>query len=69
MVVDIEMMDINEELSNQELMDYMKQILNYDKIVEIKEKKLKQKEAERQQNYVEAAKIGMEVLLLEKSLK
>ncbi|PKG21796.1 DNA primase [Niallia nealsonii] len=69
MVVDIEMMDINEELSNQELMDYMKQLLNYDKIVEIKEKKLKQKEAERQQNYVEAAKIGMEVLLLEKSLK
>ncbi|WP_445490370.1 DNA primase [Niallia sp. 03133] len=69
MVVDIEMMDINDEISDQELLDYMKQMLNYEKLLVIKEKKTLQKEAERQQDYVQAAKIGMEVLLLEKALK
>ncbi|MFT8320357.1 MAG: DNA primase [Bacillus sp. (in: firmicutes)] len=69
MVVDIEMMNLNEEINDQELMDYMKQMLNYEKIMQIKEKKTLQKEAERQQDYVKAAQIGMEVLQLEKALK
>ena len=37
-VADIEMMSINEELSEQELTDYIKQVLNYPKLLKIKEK-------------------------------
>ncbi|MGP7819060.1 DNA primase [Niallia sp. 01092] len=69
MVVDIEMMDINDEISDQELLDYLKQLLNYEKLQVIKEKKALQKDAERQQDFGRAAQIGMEVLELEKALK
>ena len=48
MVADIEMMSINDELSNQELTDYIKQVLNYQKLLKIKEKEVELKEAERQ---------------------
>ena len=42
------MMSINDELSDQELTDYIKQVLNYQKMLKIKEKEVEQKEAERQ---------------------
>jgi DNA primase len=68
MVANIEMMSINEELSNQELTDYIKQVLNYQKLLKIKEKEVEEKEAERQKDYLKAAAIAMEILQLRKSL-
>jgi len=68
-VADIDMMEVNEEVSDQELTDYLKQLLNYEKMLEINEKKALQKEAERQNDFLKAAEIGMEVMLLVKSLK
>ena len=68
-VADIDMMEVNEEVNDQELADYLKQLLNYEKMLEINEKKALQKEAERQNDFLKAAEIGMEVMLLVKSLK
>lgn len=67
-VVDIEMMSINDEISEQELTDYLKQVLNYQKMLKIKEKLNEEKEAERQKDYAKAALIAMEILHLRKSL-
>ncbi|MCS0654263.1 DNA primase [Cytobacillus firmus] len=67
-VVDIEMMSINDEISEQELSDYLKQVLNYQKMLKIKEKLNEEKEAERQKDYAKAALIAMEILHLRKSL-
>ncbi|WP_066064149.1 DNA primase [Neobacillus soli] len=68
MVANIEMMSINDELSNQELSDYIKQVLNYQKLLKIKEKEVEQKEAERQSDFSKAAAIGVEIIQLRKSL-
>jgi DNA primase len=67
-VADIEMMSINEEISNQELTDYIKQVLNYQKLLKIKEKEVEQKEAERQSDFSKAASIANEIIQLRKSL-
>jgi len=67
-VANIEMMPINDELSSQELNDYIKQVLNYQKLLRIKEKEVELKEAERQQDYKQAALIGNEINQLRKSL-
>lgn len=68
MVANIEMMPINDELTNHELSDYIKQVLNYQKLLKIKEKEVEQKEAERQSDFSKAAAIAMEILQLRKSL-
>lgn len=68
LVANIEMMAVNEELGNQELTDYIKQVLNYQKLLKIKEKEVEEKEAERQKDYKKAAEIAMEILQLRKSL-
>ncbi|MFJ5715402.1 DNA primase [Neobacillus sp. NPDC093127] len=68
MVADIEMMSINDEVSDQELTDYIKQVLNYPKLLKIKEKEVELKEAERQGEITRAAKIGNEINQLRKSL-
>jgi DNA primase len=67
-VADIEMMSINDELSSQELTDYIKQVLNYQKLLKIKEKEVELKEAERQSDYGKAAAIATEINQLRKSL-
>jgi DNA primase len=68
MVANIEMMSINEEVSNQELTDYIKQVLNYQKLLKIKEKEVELKEAERQSDFSKAATIGLEINQLRKLL-
>lgn len=68
MVANIEMLSINEELTDQELSDYIKQVLNYKKMLMIKEKEEEQKEAERQKDYLKAAIIANEIIQLRKSL-
>lgn len=67
-VADIEMMSVNDELSSQELNDYIKQVLNYQKLLKIKEKEVELKEAERQSDYSQAAAIATEIKQLRKSL-
>ncbi|MBS4191329.1 DNA primase [Bacillus sp. FJAT-49705] len=67
-VADIEMMSINEEISEQELSDYLKQVFNYPKMLKIKEKMIEQKEAERRSDYAKAALIATEIIQLRKSL-
>ena len=64
----IEMMAVNDELSDQELADYIKQVLNYQKWLKIKEKEVEEKEAERQKDYKKAAAIAMEIIELRKLL-
>ncbi|MGJ7912166.1 DNA primase [Neobacillus sp. LXY-1] len=68
MVANIEMMSINDELSDQELSDYLKQVLNHKKLLKIKEKEAELKEAERQSDFSKAAAIGIEIYQLRKSL-
>ncbi|WP_079509782.1 DNA primase [Mesobacillus jeotgali] len=67
-VADIEMMPLNEELSDQELSDYIKQVLNYQKMLKIKEKMAEQKQAERQNDFLRAAAIATEIIQLRKTL-
>lgn len=62
------MMSINDEISDQEMSDYIKQVLNYQKMLKIKEKELEEKEAERQKDFARAAAIAMEIVQLRKSL-
>ena len=68
MVADIEMMSINDELTNQELTDYIKQVLNYQKRLKIKEKEVELKEAEREKDFSKAAAIASEIKDLRKLL-
>ncbi|MEH7254747.1 DnaB-like helicase N-terminal domain-containing protein, partial [Neobacillus niacini] len=68
MIADIEMMSVNEELTNQELTDYIKQVFNYQKVLKIKEKEVELKEAERQSDHMKAAAIATEITQLRKSL-
>jgi DNA primase len=68
LVANIEMMSINDELSSQELNDYIKQVLNYQKMLKIKEKELEEREADRNKDYKKAAAIAMEIIQLRKSL-
>lgn len=67
-VADIEMMPLNEEISEQELSDYIKQVLNYQKMLKIKEKMAEQKQAERQSDFLRAAAIAAEIISLRKTL-
>lgn len=67
-VTDIAMMSINDEISDQEMSDYIKQVLNYQKVLKIKEKELEEKEAERKKDFARAAEIAMEIVQLRKSL-
>ncbi|WP_141431525.1 DNA primase [Bacillus sp. 03113] len=67
-IAEIDMMPINEDINEQELADYLKQVLNYEKVQKIKEKQAEEKEAEKQKDYVKAAKIAMEIIQIRKSL-
>jgi len=68
-VSDIAMQSINEETTEQEISDYIKQVLNQKKLSMIKEKELEKQEAERQKDYVRAATIAMDIIQMRKVLK
>lgn len=68
MVANIEMMSINDELSDQELTDYIKQVLNHKKLLKIKEKEMELKEAERQSDLTKAVTLLAEINLLRKTI-
>ena len=66
---EVAMMTISEELSEQELNDYIRQITNYPKIIEIENKERARKEAESKGDYKSAANIAMEIIQMKKELK
>jgi DNA primase len=68
-VTELAMLTINEDMSEQELYDYVKQVQKYPKLLQIQEKEKDKKRAEREQNVVEAARIAMEIVQLKKALK
>ncbi len=66
---EIAMMTISDELSEQELNDYFKQITNYPKIRIIEDKEKERQDAESREDYTLAAKIAMEIIQMKKELK
>lgn len=66
---EIAMMAISEELSEEELNDYLKLITNYPKVVEIEKKEKVRKEAENKEDHTQAARIAMEIIQMKKELK
>ncbi|RHW41029.1 DNA primase [Neobacillus notoginsengisoli] len=68
MVADIGMMSLNEELGERELNDYINQVLKYEKMLKIKEKRAQQKEADSQKDYPRAIQLGKEILDLQRTL-
>ncbi len=67
-VADIGMTPLNDELLEQELTDYIRHVLNYQKLLKIRTKQAEQKEAEKHSDYSRAAAIAMEIIQLRKSL-
>ncbi|MGE7605503.1 DNA primase [Peribacillus frigoritolerans] len=67
-VSEIEMMSVNEEVSDKELTDCINQVLKYEKLLKIKEKQVEEKDAVRRSDYVTAAQIAMEIIKLRKML-
>jgi DNA primase len=68
-ISELSMLTINEEISQQELADYVKQVLNYPKLLKIKEKEAERRDAERKQEFVKAAQIEMEIIKMRRDLK
>jgi DNA primase len=60
---------VNEELSEAELSDYVKKVLNYRNWSMIKEKEAARAEAERQKDFIKAATLAQEIVKLNRSLK
>ena len=67
-VSEIEMMSVDEEVTDKELTDCINQVLKHEKMLKIKEKQEEQKEAERRSDTIAAAKIAMEIIQLRKML-
>ncbi|MFF2586612.1 DNA primase [Peribacillus butanolivorans] len=67
-VSEIEMMSVNEEVTEKELTDCINQVLKYEKLLKIKEKQVEEKDAVRRSDYVTAAQIAMEIIKLRKLL-
>ncbi|MFJ7681585.1 DNA primase [Peribacillus butanolivorans] len=67
-VSEIEMMSVNEEVTEKELTDCINQVLKYEKMLKIKEKQVEEKDAVRRSDYVTAAQIAMEIIKLRKLL-
>jgi DNA primase len=67
-IVEIEMMQINDEISEQELVDYINQVLNYKKRLKIKEKEAELKEAGRQKDFEKAKILWQEIQQIRKTM-
>ncbi|MEC2076530.1 DNA primase [Metabacillus fastidiosus] len=69
LVSDIAMISLNDEVTEREIADYIKNVLNHQKMLMIKEKESEKNEAERQKKFKEAALIAMEIIKLKQALK
>ena len=59
---------ITDEISNQELNEYMRHVLNYQKWLKLKEKEQEKIEAERKKDFLTAARIAKEIIEMKKML-
>ncbi|WLR49873.1 DNA primase [Bacillus tianshenii] len=69
LVSDLAMLEVNAEVSEHELSDYIRCVLDHPRWKEVHEFEQEKKEAERQQDIVRAAQIGMKIIELKKQLK
>ncbi|MRX71294.1 DNA primase [Bacillus lacus] len=68
-LTELAMMQVQDEISEQELSDYVKQVLNHQNWLKIKEKEAEKNDAERAKDYVKAAQVAMEIVGLKRALK
>lgn len=68
-ISEIAMIDINDDVSEKELSDYINHVSNQKKMLIINEKELEKKEAERNKDFIKAAKIAKEIIEMKKALK
>lgn len=66
---ELSMISFNEKMAASELQDYIHTVQNYPKWLRIKEKEREKTEAERNEDFLLAAKIATEVLEMKKALK
>ncbi len=69
LVSELAMLTLEDEVSDIVLNDYMKQVLNYPKLLTIKEKEKEKQHAEQNKDYLKAAQIAMEIIQMNKALK
>ncbi|OLO38902.1 DNA primase [Alkalihalophilus pseudofirmus] len=69
LAAEIAMLEISDDLSDQELSDYINKIETYPKWVEIEQKEKEKKEAEKQKDVLMAAQIAMDIIRMKKDLK
>jgi DNA primase len=67
-LVEIGMLSIEEEISEQELFDYINQVLKHQKMLKIKEKETELKDAERHHDFNQAKALLAEIIQLRKTL-
>ncbi|MFC4320810.1 DNA primase [Litchfieldia salsa] len=67
-VTDIAMLLINEETTDTEIRDYIKQVLKHQKLSMLKEKDLEKQQAEREKDFLKAATIANEIIQIKKVL-
>jgi DNA primase len=68
LVTELSLLLITDEISNQELNDYMRHVLNYPKWLKLKEKEQEKIEAERKKDFLTAARIAKEIIEMKKML-
>lgn len=66
---EIAMMQINEQLTDQELADYIRQVNNYSKWLEVEKKEQQKQQALKEKNEDLAVQLTMEIINMRKSLK
>jgi DNA primase len=67
-VTDIAMLLINEETTDTEIRDYIKQVLKHQKLSMLREKDLEKQQAEREKDFLKAATIANEIIQIKKVL-
>ncbi|EKN64253.1 DNA primase [Schinkia azotoformans] len=68
-VSELAMLNININISDEELSDYIKQVLNYPKWLKIKDIETEKLEALKQQDIITAAQLAKKIIELKKNLK
>ena len=63
------MMEINEDVTENELNDYIFQVKKYNLVLEMKKKREEQLKAERNKDFTKSALIGQEIILLRNKLR
>lgn len=68
LATELSLLLITDEISDQELNDYIRHVLNYPKWLMLKEKEQEKTEAERKKDFLTAARIAKEIIDMKKML-